>query len=122
LFLPCWQNFAGFAFFGTHSPGFPDAERFLGLSLALLEADDTSFAFALRLTTHLVLLIHDVLNSLKVRLKDTLGSMEGVMFYWFTQVTGTELSTIPARSASLNGTLLFVVPSTAVDKSLTVGR
>ncbi len=43
--------------------------------------------------------------------------VECVMLYWLTQVTGTKFRMIPARLASSNGTLLFFIPSTAMEES-----
>jgi hypothetical protein len=116
-FLQRWKNFAGLTFVGTRSPGSLDAECFLGLPLVLVEADDASFAFALWFAWCFSFMTYSIASRSSRRTSENLGSVECVMLYWFTQVTGTELQMIQARSASSNGTLLFFVPSTAIDES-----
>ncbi len=44
------------------------------------------------------------------------------MLYWFIQETGTELRTIPAKSASSNGMFPFFVPTMAMEELETAGR
>jgi hypothetical protein len=117
LFLQNWQNFAGLLFFGIHSPGFPDVERFLELNLALVEADDALFAFALRLAWCFLFMTRSIASRSGRRALGDLGSVECVRLYWFTQVTGTNFGTILAKSASSNGALLFFVTSTAMEES-----
>ncbi len=51
-----------------------------------------------------------------------LGSVECVMLYWFAQEDGIEFNMIQARSASLNGTFIFLVTAMAIDKLKTIGR
>jgi hypothetical protein len=79
LFLQCWQNFAGSAFFGTRSPGFPEAECFLELPLVVAEAADASFAFTLRLAWCFLSMMCLIASRSSRRALGDLGSVECVM-------------------------------------------
>jgi hypothetical protein len=121
--LQCWQNLLGLAFFGTcNSPELPEAERFWELPLVAAEAADASLAFALREVLCFSSMTRLIASRLFRRALGFLGSVECIMLYWFTQEDGTEFYTILARSASSNGTFIFLVPATAIAEVKTVGR
>ncbi len=123
LCLAVLQNLLGLAFFvSCNSPELPEAERFWELPLAAAEAADTSFAFVLREALCFLSMTRLMASRLFRRALGFLGSVECVMFYRFTKEDGTKFNTIPARSASSNGTFIFLVPAMAIDESKTVGR
>jgi hypothetical protein len=121
LALQCWQNLLGLPFFGTCLPGFPEAECFLEVPLAITEAD-ASFAFAFRPASCLSSMTCSIDSRSFRRVLVLSGRVKCVMLYWFIYKTGTELRTIPARSALLNGMFAFFVPSTAMEELKTMGR
>jgi hypothetical protein len=76
LILAMLAKICRLCFLGTCSPGFPGAECFLGLPLALLDADDTSFAFVLRFAWFFSFMMCSIASRSGRRTRGDLGRMK----------------------------------------------